>query len=246
MFSIFKKKYSGPVDFSGLRCDMHSHLLPGIDDGAQDPQTSVKLINGMKDLGYQELITTPHILSDLYQNDRQTIGAAWNCLQPVMQEQNLNIPLRFAGEYFLDDYFDQLLQSKTPLLCIHQNKVLVEFSFINAPFNAKEKLFQLQIEGYQPVLAHPERYLYLSNKAYDELKDAGCLFQVNILSLTGYYGKPPLELAQYLIRKDYVDLLGTDLHHERHLEALRSGHKIMDQLKLLLDSGRLLNPLLFS
>jgi len=246
MFSIFKKKYSGPVDFSGLRCDMHSHLLPGIDDGSPDPQTSIALINGMKDLGYQELITTPHILWDLYKNDKQTIESAWSRLEPAMQQQKLSIPFRFAGEYFLDDYFDQLLQSKTPLFCIQQNKVLVEFSFVNAPINAKEKLFQLQIEGYQPILAHPERYLYLHNKAYDELKDAGCLFQVNLLSLTGYYGKPPLELAHYLIKKDYVDLLGTDLHHDRHLEALRNGHKIMDQIKSLLDSGRLLNPTLFS
>jgi len=245
MFSIFKKKYSGPVDLSGLRCDMHSHLLPGIDDGSTDPQHSIVLINGLKDLGYEQLITTPHILWDLYKNDANTIGAAWNKLEPVIQDQQLLVPFRYGAEYFLDDYFDQLLQSKTPLLCLSQKIVLVEFSFVNAPFNFKEKIFQLQIEGYQPVLAHPERYLYFNNKVFDDLKEAGCLFQVNLLSLAGYYGKGPLDVAHHLIKKDYVHLLGTDLHHERHLDALRNGHRIMDSVNHLLDSGRLLNPTLF-
>ncbi len=246
MFSIFKKKYSGSVDLSELRCDMHSHLLPGIDDGSTDPQNSIVLINGMKDLGYQELITTPHILWDLYKNDAQTLGAAWNRLEPVIREQKVTVPLRYAAEYFLDDYFDELLQLKTPLLCISENKVLVEFSFVNAPFNFKEKIFQLQIEGYQPVLAHPERYLYFNNRVFDDLKQGGCLFAVNLLSLAGYYGKGPLDIAHYLIKKDYVDLLGSDVHHERHLEALRNGQRMMDSVKLLLDSGNLLNPTLFS
>ena len=246
MFSIFKKKYSGPVDLSGLRCDMHSHLLPGIDDGSTSPQHSITLINGLKDLGYEKLVTTPHIISDLYRNDAQTIGAAWNVLKPVIEEEQVGVPLRYAAEYYLDDYFDRLLLSKTPLLCIDQNKVLVEFSFVTAPFDFKNKIFQIQIEGYQPVLAHPERYLYFNNKVYDDLKEAGCLFQVNLLSLAGYYGKGPLDVAHYLIKKDYVDLLGTDLHHERHLDSLRNGHRMMDSVNHLLDSGRLLNPTLFN
>ena len=96
------------------------------------------------------------------------------------------------------------------------------------------------------MLAHPERYLYFNNKVYDDLKEAGCLFQVNLLSLAGYYGKGPLDVAHYLIKKDYVDLLGTDLHHERHLDSLRNGHRMMDSVNHLLDSGRLLNPTLFN
>ena len=122
-------------------------------------------------------------------------------------------------------------------------KVLVEFSFVSPPLNLKEQLFNLQIKGYEPVLAHPERYTYFAaNKsAFDDFKSMGCLFQLNVLSLSGYYGKIPQELANWLVSKNYIDLLGTDLHHQRHLDALRAGKNIMPVVSQLLDTGRLLN-----
>jgi tyrosine-protein phosphatase YwqE len=222
---------------------MHSHLLPGIDDGSPDPETSFKLINALIDLGYKKLITTPHIMWDLYRNDAETISSAYEVLK---DEGQLTLPLHTAAEYYLDDYFDQFLENNTPLLTLKNNWVLVEFSFVTAPVNLKKTLFNLQISGYQPVLAHPERYLYLveEKKKYDELHDAGCLFQLNLLSLTGYYGRGPQELAEYLIKKQYVDLLGTDLHHERHLQMLRSSAQLNDQVKFLMDTGNILNPTL--
>jgi tyrosine-protein phosphatase YwqE len=160
-----------------------------------------------------------------------------------LQQNNVNVPIRAAAEYFLDEHFDELLETNTPLLTIHQNWVLVEFSFVTTPLNFKEKLFNMQMKGYQPILAHPERYLYFMSdkKWYDELKEAGCYFQLNILSLTGYYGKASLQLAQYLISKRYINLLGTDCHHFRHLNTLQSSHKIMEPIQSLLDSGLLLN-----
>ena len=122
----------------------------------------------------------------------------------------------------------------------------MEFQLLYSVFCnlTKDQLFQLQISGYQPVLAHPERYLYFSNarQVFDTLKDAGCLFQVNLLSLAGHYGKATQDLANYLIKKDYVDLLGTDLHHLRHLDLLRSSPQLNPVIKSLLDSGRLMNP----
>lgn len=244
MLSIFKKKRSNTVDLSALGTDLHSHLLPGIDDGSPDVPTSMELIKGLQDLGFRNLITTPHILWDLYKNNSATIAAAEQTLQPVLQQGLPDIPLKAAAEYFLDEHFDSLLKANTPLLTIKHNWVLVEFSFVSEPYDLKEKLFELQIRGYQPVLAHPERYNYLGAKKqlYDELKDAGCLFQLNLLSLSGYYGKPSLDLAQHLLRKKYIDLLGTDLHHARHLQALQSATSIMDPVKALLDSGRLQNP----
>jgi protein-tyrosine phosphatase len=245
MFSIFKKKKRVRLDLSGLVTDMHSHLLPGIDDGSPDTETSLQLISGLQELGYRKFITTPHILWDLYNNDASTIGAAHQELQQAaLQQNNSNVPVTTAAEYFLDEHFDELLQNNVPLLTIHKNWVLVEFSFVTTPLNFKDKLFNMQMKGYQPVLAHPERYLYFMSdrKWYDELKDAGCYFQLNILSLAGYYGKASFQLAHYLIGKRYVNLLGTDCHHFRHLNTLRNAHNIMEPVMGLLDSGQLLNP----
>ena len=124
--------------------------------------------------------------------------------------------------------------------------VLVEFSFIRQPMDLKDKLFQLQIKGYQPIIAHPERYLYFGahKDVYDELHNMDCVFQLNLLSLCGYYGKKQEELAQYLIKKKYVSLLGSDLHNIRHVNILRASSHISNTVKRLLDSGALLNPLL--
>lgn len=244
MFSIFKKKKVTPIDLSGIGADMHSHLLPGIDDGSPDVETSLQLIAGLQDLGYKKFITTPHILWDMYKNDAVSITSAHAKLKHALLQNNVDVPISAAAEYFLDDHFDELLETDTPLLPIYNNWVLVEFSFVTTPMNFKEKLFNMQMKGYQPVLAHPERYLYFmaDRKWYDELKNAGCYFQLNILSLAGYYGKASLQLAHYLINKQYVNLLGTDCHHFRHLDALRNASHLMEPVQSLIDSGRLLNP----
>ena len=223
---------------------MHSHLLPGIDDGSPGPEVSLQLIRGLEDLGYRKLIATPHVMWDLYRNSSEIIQAAHNNLLAEMKKAGVSIELHAAAEYYLDEHFVQLLDTNTPLLTIKDNMVLIEFSFISSPFDLKEILFKLQIKGYQPILAHPERYLYLnSNKGfYDELKDAGCLFQVNLLSLTSYYGKGVMELANYLIKKDYVSLLGTDMHHDRHLSALQNaGSGVTNTIQRLLDTGKIIN-----
>jgi tyrosine-protein phosphatase YwqE len=244
MFSIFRKKVYPKTDLSALGCDMHSHLLPGIDDGSPDIETSNELIEGLVDLGYKKLITTPHIMWDLYKNDASTISSAYEQLK--LAPGKLPLPLHTAAEYYLDDHFDRFLQDNIPLLTLKGNWVLVEFSFVTVPVNLKQILFSLQINGYQPVLAHPERYLYFGDdkKKYEELHDAGCYFQVNLLSLIGYYGRGPQELAEHLIRKKYVDLLGTDLHHSRHLHALQSAGQLNDHINFLLDTGNILNPTL--
>ena len=246
MFSIFTKKTHTKIDFSALRTDMHSHLLPGIDDGATDVQNSIELINGLEDLGFEKFITTPHILQGMYNNDASTIDAASAILRNELQLQGKEISIHAAAEYYMDDYFDSITEQDLPLLTLKDKMVLVEFSFIAPPVNYKELLFRLQISGHQPVLAHPERYQYLANnkKIFDELKDSGCLFQLNILSLAGYYGRPAMDLARYLISKNYVDLMGTDLHHVRHLHALQNAPQVMSAISNLMNTGRILNPLL--
>ena len=246
MFSIFRKTPHYQIDFSGLHCDMHSHLIPGIDDGAPDMETSLELIKGLSDLGYKKIITTPHIMWDIYKNTHEIIQAG--CASVVDQLKEKKIPVTFsaAAEYFMDDYFNEFLKGDKPLLTLSGNFVLVEFSFVSHPVEIKEILFTLQIKGYQPVIAHPERYLYfggVNKNWYDDMKDAGCLFQLNILSLSGSYGKAPQQLANYLIGKKYIDLIGTDLHNERHLEMLRSSPaSVMATIGKLLDSGMIQNP----
>jgi protein-tyrosine phosphatase len=241
MFSIFKRKYSSrSADFSGIVTDMHAHLLPGIDDGSPDPDTSSILIKGLEDLGYRQFIATPHIMWDLYKNTTFSIE---NALGHLRQNGPYN-NIRTAAEYFIDDHFVEQLDQDIPLLAITGKQILVEFSFVAPPLDLKEQLFKLQIKGYEPVLAHPERYIYFAgNKSvYDDFKSMGCLFQLNLLSLSGYYGKAACELAEWLVAKNYVDLVGTDLHHQRHLEVLRNGRKWMRTIYKLLDSGRLMNP----
>lgn len=223
MWFFGKKKEESPIDLSWLGTDMHSHLLPGIDDGSPDLKTSLSLIESLRNRGYKKLITTPHIFWELYPNTPQIVTERLADLQRALKEEGIEIELRAAAEYFIDEHFEELLRTKSPLLTISENKVLVEVSMVMAPLELPQVLFQLQIENYQPIIAHPERYTYLAAKKdfYDDLKDSGCLFQLNLLSLTGYYGKAVLDLAEYLCKKGYYDFAGTDLHHERHLAALQ-------------------------
>lgn len=241
MISIFRKRPQAAVDFSAIGTDMHSHLLPGIDDGAQDTSQSLELLHALQDLGFSRFITTPHIITGLYPNSPATINAAFDKLKQAAG--NDLPPFTPAAEYLIDEHFDALLENGQPLLCLRDKTILVEFSFVTTPLNYQQRFFELQLRGYQPVLAHPERYLYFGNTrgVYDELRDAGCQFACNILSFTGYYGKGPTELANYLLKKNYIDYLGTDLHHTRHIEALRKAHAVMPVIQKLVDAGRLLN-----
>ncbi|PWU00023.1 MAG: histidinol phosphatase [Bacteroidetes bacterium] len=223
MFSLFGKKTSEAPDLSFLKTDMHSHLIPGIDDGSPDMETSIELIQGLSQLGYKRLVTTPHVISGMYNNTREIILQGCEDVKNELTRRNIKMEFRAAAEYLLDDHFDFLLEKQEPLLTIKDNLVLVEFSFVSPPIDFKEKLFSIQINGYRPILAHPERYGYFYNRPtiYEELKNAGCLFQVNLLSLSGYYGKQAANIADQLIKKQLVDLFGTDMHHVRHLHQLQ-------------------------
>jgi protein-tyrosine phosphatase len=246
MFNLFSKKPKETPrlisPLSDLGCDMHSHLLPGIDDGAPDVDASMLLIAGLVKHGYKKLICTPHIFKELYPNTSETISNAYQTLLPHVKERFPDVQINFAAEYYMDDFFDTMLERNEKFLTVQDNWVLVEHSFLQPPQNLKEKIFNLQLAGYTPVLAHPERYeFYAKNvKAYDALYDSGCIFQLNLLSLVGYYGKVAQDLARHLIKMKYVRLLGTDMHHQRHLDALQSVNGSKYILELL-NQGKLLN-----
>jgi tyrosine-protein phosphatase YwqE len=245
MFFFGKKKATQSVDLSWIGADMHSHLIPGIDDGSPDVATSLELIRGLHRLGYKKLITTPHVLWEVFPNTTQIITDGLAALKEAVAAEGIAIELQAAAEYYIDEHFEEELKNKTPLLPIYRNAVLVEFSMITAPLDLLQVLFEMQIQGYQPVIAHPERYIYLAQRKqfYDELKEAGCLFQLNLLALTGYYGRPVQELADYLLKQNFYSFVGTDMHNTRHLAALQklAGSSQLERLK---ETGLLKNPVL--
>ena len=223
---------------------MHSHLLPGIDDGSPDTDTSITLIKGLQELGYRKFITTPHVMEDLYRNNKSTIQDAYKKLKAAIDSQpGLEVDMQFAAEYLLDGNVDNMLAKNTQMLTLKDKMVLVEISFVSPPLHFREVLFQLQMKGYQPVFAHPERYGFYHSRPteYEEIRDMGCLFQTNLLSFCGYYGAAVRQAAEYLAKKGLVDLLGTDIHHDKHLQALQS-LELTPALSQIIDGQRLINP----
>lgn len=217
MFSIFSPKatiQAGEL----LQVDMHSHILPGIDDGAKDVETSIALIDGLISLGYKKLIATPHILVDYYPNTPESIESAKQVLQKELDKRGYTIDISYAAEYMLDDHFLNLLE-KGNLLTFGKRHLLVETMFQRIPPNLQDMVFQMQLKNYQPILAHPERYHYVDKtlQALEPLKVRNCLFQVNLLSFMGYYGKREQDIAIRLLDAGMVDYIGTDMHHGKHL-----------------------------
>lgn len=244
MLSFLKKKPAADGALGQLRCDMHSHLIPGIDDGSPDMDTSIRLIRGLMGLGYRKLITTPHVNADIFPNTPAIIRSGEAAVIAELRRQQLDIEFHAAAEYLMDERFSKLLADGEPLLTLRGNLVLVELSFAVPAINLKELLFELQLKGYLPVLAHPERYLYFgaNKKWYEQLRDAGCLFQLNLLSFAGHYGQESRKLAEWLAKRRFVDLLGTDLHHERHLELLRVSSRVHKAAAELMAAGLVRNP----
>jgi len=209
------------ADWSVLKADMHSHFLPGIDDGAQTPEDTVALLQAMADMGYTDIITTPHVMIDHHPNTTATITAALETARELVTRHNINIKLRAAAEYYMDDHFDHLLKTEK-LLTIKDDLVLVEYSMMYEPPRLAQTLFEMRTSGYHPIIAHPERYTFMHRTPdkYQELKDRGCLLQLNLLSLTGYYGQHIKAVADMLLEKGLYDYCGSDAHHERHIAAL--------------------------
>ncbi len=217
-----KEVSTGVSDYSFLGTDMHSHFIPGIDDGAQTMQDSITLIKAVQAMGYTSVITTPHINFDHYPNTAEKIMSGLQALHHELKQQNIDIKVKAAAEYYIDDYFFQILE-RQELLAIQDNQVLVEISMASQPSNLHDILFNMQMKGYKPILAHPERYLFfMDNKAiFNEIKDRGCLLQLNTLSLAGYYGGDVRAMAEYLLENKMYDYAGTDMHHVKHAEVLQ-------------------------
>ena len=240
MFSIFQKKVYITDLLPGL-VDIHNHILPGIDDGAATVEDSIALIKRFGEMGVKEFIATPHIMNDYYPNTPGSITSALSSVRDKLKELGLeDVKVKAAAEYMMDQSFLEIME-KGKLLTLVENYTLVEMSYFQPPINLNEILFQLQTRMYKPVLAHPERYAFYHSRdlaRFEELKKRGCLFQLNLLSVTGYYGRNIQGVALKLLDRKMYDLVGTDTHQMRHLDRL-SGSKVpkelLERLKPIVD-----------
>lgn len=224
MFGLFKSKKPANlpgVNFSKLKADLHSHLIPGIDDGAQTLEDSIALIKKLVEVGYTKIITTPHIMADYYRNTPDIINRGLDVVREELLKQNINVQLEAAAEYYLDETFETKL-AKDDVLTLGDGYLLFELSFVSYPPNLFDIISKIKDRGLKPILAHPERYLYLSDsiETFQRIKEAGCYLQLNTISLTGYYGKQTQKIAEQLVDNILIDFIASDMHHLKHAAAL--------------------------
>lgn len=238
MFNFFKKTSTtdeNSLNYSKLMVDMHSHVLPGIDDGAQSTKQSIELIKRMMATGIKKIIATPHIMVDFYRNTPETINAALEKLKAELKEQGIDIKIEAAAEHYFDETLDERV-TKRNMLTMGDNYVLFEFPYLAHPPNAFT-VIQKMIEWaeYKPILAHPERYAYMSIEETLNIRDWGCSLQLNTISLTGYYGRDVRKKAEKLVDMELVDFISSDMHHLRHADAFKDALKMPYVKKLLTD-----------
>lgn len=223
IFSFFTKK-KAPAKLPFLT-DIHCHIVPGVDDGSPDAETSVRLLSHMHDWGIERVFASPHSTQDTFENTPQSLAAPFAELKSAVEAASLPVQLAHHAEYRLDEFFIEQFRADN-LLTLPGNHLLIENSFSQEPWNLTQLVFDINLKGYVPILAHPERYLYYSRhhrERYEELSTTnGLLFQINLLSLTGGYGKTARETALYLLRRGMVQFIGTDIHSMRHVEMIET------------------------
>ena len=243
--NLFGKGHSlPPVDLGVLKCDVHSHFIPGIDDGAPTMEASLELLRAMHELGYEKVVTTPHSMADGYKNPPEVILGGLEKVRRAVKEADLNIAVEAAAEYYLDhDLMEKTGAQK--LLTFATDMVLFELPFISEPAVLLTAVFEMQTQGYRPVLAHPERYTYWYTDmgVMEKLKDRGVLFQLNMIALMGAYGPATKKAAEKIIDKGWYELVGSDCHSMKHIEALQAA-RTEPYLHKLIETGKLLNATL--
>ena len=224
IFNLFKSKPTLKELIPQGFVDIHSHILPGIDDGAKNIKESLALISEMKKLGFSKIIGTPHTYTGLYDNTNDSIQNAFNNLKDNLDEE---IKLDYASEYMLGNEIFYSAKNKK-LLCLKRNYILVEMSYLSPPTNLYEIIYELKVNGYSPILAHPERYLFYKNnfREFKSLKEKGLMFQANLLSSTGYYGSKVIIFSDQLLKNNIIDFVASDIHNIRHIEGFENKIKI--------------------
>jgi protein-tyrosine phosphatase len=226
IFSKFKHKNTGAHNIPSypVTTDIHSHLIPGVDDGSQSMDESIELIKELGNIGIKKIISTPHISGDMYPNTSGDLKKGWEEVRSEIAKQKIDIDFQLAAEYYVDENLMEIIE-KDDILYFGDKYVLLETNFINQTTKLFNKVvFDLQLKGYKAVLAHPERYTYLWNSfaLYEELKAKDIFFQINIGSLVNFYSPQAKNAAAKLIEHNLVDMIGTDLHRIEHMEAIHT------------------------
>ncbi len=219
MLSFFNKKEEENL-FSLIKVDIHSHLLPKLDDGVNTFEESLIILEKMKKQGYQKVITTPHVMMGTYPNTYDGILEALQALRARIRINKLDIIVEAAAEYHIDEGFIRKLENEEKLLTFGDNYVLIETSFFNEPIYLRDVIFRLKAMDLKPILAHPERYIYFQNnkRLLKDIIDLNILFQINMNSLVGIYDKAAQKLAEWMVDNNHVNFLGTDCHNLKHIE----------------------------
>lgn len=241
---IFSKKevLLDPIDLNQLKTDLHSHLIPGIDDGSATMEDTVALLRKFEQLGYQKVVTTPHVMSDYYINTPEIINEGLVNVRKAIQENGLNIAIEAAAEYNLEPEFEKLIEEENVLTFGKENFLLFELSFFEEPKRLNENIWSMREKGYNPVLAHVERYAYW-HQDYDKVEEMinrGVKLQLNIGSITGNYGPEVKTFAERLIKDKVIEFVGSDCHHMQHLEMIEYARRL-PSFQQLIKQDQLLN-----
>lgn len=220
MFGIFSKK-TQPIEL-WFKTDIHNHVLPGIDDGSPDIETSLNLIRGLNELGIERIIASPHVAAIEFPNTPQTLDEAYRKLLSALDGAAITVPVTHSAEYRLDEAFPDIV-AEGKLIPYPNKYVLIENQWIQEPWDVEQVIFDLQLKGYQPIFAHPERFTYYHKnmKRLEHLHDK-IPFQINVLSLAGYYGNTVRKFAEALLKNRFCDFLGTDTHRQSHIDCIRA------------------------
>lgn len=230
MFNIFSRKSNEAIPF-WFSTDIHTHVIPGVDDGSPDVATSLELVKGLNELGINRILASPHIAEGEFPNSAETLAGPFTTLVDECKKAGIEVELGHSAEYRLDDGFTEIF-NEDKIIPYPGKFVLIENQWQLEPLNLEQMIFDLQVKGYRPILAHPERFSYYQSKPERlEQLHAKVPFQVNMLSLAGYYGKPARQLAEQLAKKGMVDFLGTDTHRMAHIDCLREYLTTRDALR---------------
>lgn len=237
MFHWFqrKKTLAQTEILSGL-FDIHTHILPGVDDGVGSIEEALDVLDAYQAMGVKKVIFTPHVMDDYPQNDTASLRARFD---EFKRSYNGGVDISLGAEYMLDNRFEKLLESDD-LLPVKDNYLLLESALASFPVNFMERLEAIQKKGYFVILAHPERYFYMRKEDYKQLKEAGVLFQMNLYSITGSYGEEAERKAEWLLNSGFYNFIGTDIHsfnsHKYHIAHAKLREKDAELLRRLKDT----------
>jgi len=244
MFNIFQRKSKKDAKLF-YTTDVHSHILPGVDHGSQSVEESLEMLQAQLDMGISHVMCTSHVTAETFENTPESLTAAYEELKNAIAREGLPINIYVSAEYRIDEYWTQEYEAGH-LLPLPGNHVLLENSFAQELIGIDNMMFELQVKGYRPILAHPERYRYYNDRRdrYKTLHNASVKFQINILSLAGYFGKGARERALWLIQNNLCDMLGSDMHNMEHAQIIkeyigsRDWRKLCEKYNL---PGRIIN-----